>query len=170
MEMMNAQEFLGAYGWESQSTANVLAALTDASLAQDKAPGHNTTAGDIAWHIATAPVYMLNQVGFTIDAVPPAKPEHLTAALITNAQAAINAQVKEQVAAKTAEDLAKVYHVFGMMDWSAGQMLGIMMHHEIHHRGQLSILMRQAGLVVPSIYGPTHEVTVEKMKEQQASS
>jgi uncharacterized damage-inducible protein DinB len=166
--MTDAKSFLMAYGWESQTTANVLAALNDAGLKQEKAAGHNTTAGDIAWHIVTAPVYMLNQVGFNIDAVSPAKPERLTAEQITTAHAAINAQVKEQVAQKTPEDLAQVYHVFGMMDWPAGQMLGIMMHHEIHHRGQLSILMRQAGLVVPSIYGPTHEVTVEKMKEQMA--
>lgn len=164
----NAQSFLGAYGFESQTTSNVLGALTDAALSQDKAPGHNTTAGDIAWHIATAPIYILNQVGFNIDAAQPEKPANLTAAQIKSTYDAISAQVKEQAATKTPEDLAKVYHVFDMMDWPAGQMLGILMHHEIHHRGQLSILMRQAGLVVPSIYGPTHEVTVESMKKQMA--
>lgn len=164
----NAQSFLGAYGFESQTTSNVLGALTDAVLAQDKAPGHNMTVGDIAWHIATAPVYMLNQAGFNIDPAQATKPEKLTAAKIKSTYDAISAQVKEQAATKTSEDLTKVYHVFDMMDWPAGQMLGILMHHEIHHRGQLSVLLRQAGLVVPSIYGPTHEMTVEKMKQQMA--
>lgn len=166
--LIDAQSFLTVYGWESQTTANVLAALTDASLKQDKAKGHNMTTGDIAWHIATAPVYMLNQVGCAIDPALAAKPEQLTMDQIKDTHTKINAQVKEQIGAKTPEDLAKMYHVFGMMDWSAGQMLGIMMHHEIHHRGQLSVLMRQAGLVVPSIYGPTLEVTVEKMKAEMA--
>lgn len=164
----NAQSFLGAYGFESQTTSNVLGALTDSVLAQDKAPGHNMTVGDIAWHIATAPVYMLNQAGFNIDPAQATKPEQLTAAKIKSTYDAISAQVKEQAAMKTPEDLTKVYHVFDMMDWPAGQMLGILMHHEIHHRGQLSVLLRQAGLVVPSIYGPTHEMTVEKMKQQMA--
>lgn len=164
----DAQAFLGVYGWESQSTSRVLGALTDNALAQDKAPGHNMTAGDIAWHIATAPVYMLNQVGFNIDAVSPEMPAQLTAAHIKETYDAICAQVKEQVAAKTPEDLARTHRVFQMMDWSTGQMLGIMLTHEVHHRGQLSVLMRQAGLVVPSIYGPTFEITPEKFMEQMA--
>jgi len=29
--------------------------------------------------------------------------------------------------------------------------------HELHHRGQLTVLMRQAGLVVPGIFGPAQE-------------
>jgi uncharacterized damage-inducible protein DinB len=164
----NVQEFLGVYGWESKTTASVLSALTDAALAQEKAAGHDTTAGDIAWHIATAPVYMLNQVGFSIDPALLQKPEQLTTAAINATYAKINAMVMEQAASKTPEDVAKTYRVFDMMDWSAGQTLGIMMHHEIHHRGQLSVLMRQAGLVLPSIYGPTHEVTVEHIKQQMA--
>ena len=162
----NVQSFLGAYGFESQTTSNVLGALTDAALTQEKAPGHNVTAGDLAWHIATAPIYMLGQVGFDFDPALATKPEKLTAARIKSTYDAISAKVKAQAATKTPEDLAKVYHVFDMMDWPAGQMLGILMHHEIHHRGQLSVLLRQAGLTVPSIYGPTHEMTVQRMKEQ----
>lgn len=164
----NVQDFLGVYGWESNTTGTVLEALTDASLKQQKAPGHNMTAGELAWHVATAPVYMLNQVGFDIDPAIAQQPEQLTVAAITSAFKQINAQVLEQAATKTPEDLAKVYHVFGMMDWSAAQMLGITMHHEIHHRAQLSVLMRQAGVVVPSIYGPTYEVTVDMLKQEMA--
>lgn len=29
--------------------------------------------------------------------------------------------------------------------------------HEIHHRGQLTILMRQAGITVSGLYGPSKE-------------
>jgi uncharacterized damage-inducible protein DinB len=29
--------------------------------------------------------------------------------------------------------------------------------HLIHHRGQLTVLMRQAGLKVPGVYGPARE-------------
>jgi uncharacterized damage-inducible protein DinB len=31
------------------------------------------------------------------------------------------------------------------------------MSHEIHHRGQMTVLMRQAGLKVPGVYGPSRE-------------
>jgi uncharacterized damage-inducible protein DinB len=31
------------------------------------------------------------------------------------------------------------------------------MKHEIHHRAQMTVLMRQAGLKVPGLYGPAKE-------------
>ena len=29
--------------------------------------------------------------------------------------------------------------------------------HQTHHRSQMTVLMRQAGLVVPEVYGPAKE-------------
>jgi uncharacterized damage-inducible protein DinB len=29
--------------------------------------------------------------------------------------------------------------------------------HQAHHRGQMTVLMRQAGLTVPGVYGPARE-------------
>ena len=162
-----AEDFLATYSWESKSTAGLLAALTDASLSQPKAPGHDVTAGSLAWHIATAPVYMLNQVGFNLngEVEPPAA---LNVAAICARHEDVSSQVKQQVPGKSPEQLAQVYHVFGMFDWPASMMLTVLISHEIHHRGQLSVLMRQAGLVIPSLYGPTHEQTVELLKQKQA--
>lgn len=156
----DAQTFLAVYEHESGTTAKVLGALTDESLKQAKVPGHNTL-GDIAWHLAAAPFYMLNQVGFHIDEAYNKKPEPLTAEAIKQTHAKLAQLVKEQAAALSPEDLAKVHRVFGMMDWTTGVTLGVLLHHEVHHRGQLSVLMRQAGLVVPSIYGPTFEMNME---------
>ena len=36
-----------------------------------------------------------------------------------------------------------------------GEVLEIVLRHEIHHRGQLTVLMRLAGLRVPGVYGPS---------------
>jgi uncharacterized damage-inducible protein DinB len=41
--------------------------------------------------------------------------------------------------------------------WPRGLTLEVMLRHEIHHRGQLTVLMRQAGLKVPGVYGPALE-------------
>jgi uncharacterized damage-inducible protein DinB len=41
--------------------------------------------------------------------------------------------------------------------WPRGLTLQILIDHEVHHRGQMTVLMRQAGLVVPGIYGPARE-------------
>jgi uncharacterized damage-inducible protein DinB len=41
--------------------------------------------------------------------------------------------------------------------WRRGDILASLVHHQIHHRGQMTVLMRQAGLVVPGVYGPARE-------------
>ena len=41
--------------------------------------------------------------------------------------------------------------------WSYAVILTVIVRHEIHHRAQMTVLMRQAGLKVPGIYGPSKE-------------
>lgn len=41
--------------------------------------------------------------------------------------------------------------------WPRGQSARILIDHQIHHRGQLTVVMRQAGLQVPGVYGPSKE-------------
>ena len=41
--------------------------------------------------------------------------------------------------------------------WKRGHSLQVLLVHQTHHRGQMTVLMRQAGLPVPSIYGPVKE-------------
>ena len=41
--------------------------------------------------------------------------------------------------------------------WSRGKTLGVLITHQIHHRAQLTIVMRLAGLKVPGVYGPSKE-------------
>jgi len=42
-------------------------------------------------------------------------------------------------------------------DVPRSQALWMMLYDTIHHRGQLSVYLRMAGAVLPSIYGPTLE-------------
>src|SRR5204863_5802073 len=57
-------------------------------------------------------------------------------------------------------DLAKMWRVVDgdreVMAIPVGGMLrSIMLNHWYHHRGQLSVYLRQVGVPVPSIYGPS---------------
>ena len=52
--------------------------------------------------------------------------------------------------------LQDVVTMFGM-PWTISTTLYSYLKHEIHHRGQLTILMRQAGLPVIGAYGPAKE-------------
>lgn len=52
------------------------------------------------------------------------------------------------------EDLAKTV-TFAGKDYVADAFALMMIHDQIHHRGQLSVYVRMAGGKVPSIYGPS---------------
>jgi uncharacterized damage-inducible protein DinB len=41
--------------------------------------------------------------------------------------------------------------------WTRGFVLQALVAHQTHHRGQMTVLMRQAGLPVPGMYGPSKE-------------
>ena len=43
------------------------------------------------------------------------------------------------------------------------------LNHSIHHRGQLSMLLRPMGAKVPSIYGESYDARVEREQKQNAS-
>lgn len=41
--------------------------------------------------------------------------------------------------------------------WKRGDTLSSLVFHQVHHRAQITVLMRQAGLRVPGIYGPSRD-------------
>jgi uncharacterized damage-inducible protein DinB len=41
--------------------------------------------------------------------------------------------------------------------WTRAATLASIIKHQIHHRAQMTVLMRQAGLKVPGVYGPSRE-------------
>jgi uncharacterized damage-inducible protein DinB len=41
--------------------------------------------------------------------------------------------------------------------WTRGFTLFASLLHEVHHRGQMTVLMRQAGLAVPGTAGPSKQ-------------
>lgn len=41
--------------------------------------------------------------------------------------------------------------------WRRGDVLSLLTHHEVHHRSQMIVIMRMAGLKVPGLYGPVRE-------------
>ena len=41
--------------------------------------------------------------------------------------------------------------------WQNGLTLSLFIRHEVHHRGQLTVLMQLAGLPVAGMYGPSKQ-------------
>ena len=131
-------------------------ALTDGSLNQAVMPGERTI-GIIAWHIAQAVPQMINKTGLSIDKYDENQPEPKDAKTIIEHYDYFSKKLVDEISSKwTDADLEKEINMFGQM-WKNGMTLQILISHQIHHRAQLTVLMRQAGLKVPGIMGPSKE-------------
>lgn len=150
------KDFQLAWKQESANTAKLYRALTDQSLAQEVAPGHRTL-GRIAWHILTTYPEMMGQTGLEVGSVKADAPVPSTAQEIVDAYEKTAKELLDQVTSKwTDESLALEDEMYGMK-WPKGLTLSILINHEVHHRGQMTVLMRQAGLKVPGVYGPSYD-------------
>lgn len=150
------EDFLKSYAFESQGTQKMLDALTDASLGQRVADGHRTL-GNAAWHIVTTVPEMMGQTGLHVTGPDQKAPTPASAKDIADAYRTVNESLAEQIKSQwTDETLDVVDDLYGEK-WPRGITLACLINHEIHHRGQMTVLMRQAGLRVPGIYGPAKE-------------
>jgi uncharacterized damage-inducible protein DinB len=150
------EDFQSHWAYEVDITDKMLRNLTDASLEQRVTPdGRNL--GFLAWHIAVTPGEMLAQVGLNLDGPSHEAPAPSTAAEIATAyETAANSTVEQVAGNWTDETLLQSDEMYGET-WTRGQTLFYMTLHQTHHRGQLTVLMRQAGLAVPGAYGPARE-------------
>jgi uncharacterized damage-inducible protein DinB len=149
-------EFTSAWQAESASTLKVMRALTDPSLAQKVSP-EGRSLGRLAWHVVQTLGEMGGHAGLAVDAANEKTPQPAAASAIAEAYR-IGAEALEKAVRSTwsDSDLAVEIDMYGEK-WTRAMSLRALMSHEIHHRGQMTVLMRQAGLRVPGVYGPARE-------------
>ncbi len=140
---------------EFKFTQSVFDALTDESLSQAINDDHRTI-GRMAWHIITTYPEMIGQIGIKYDGISKDTPMPSTASEISKAYAKITSTLLSQIENWTDDMLHQEDDLYGEK-WKKGSTLLILIKHEVHHRGQITVLMRQAGIKVPDIYGPAKE-------------
>lgn len=149
------EDALEAYEELSGGTSRILDALTDESLDTAVARGHRTI-GRIAWHIVVTIPEMMNRTGLGLSSVDEEAPPPERAAEIADAYRTAAGELKEALGGWSDETLLETDDMYGEI-WPRGRSLSALMIHEAHHRGQLTVLMRQAGLAVPGALGPSKE-------------
>jgi uncharacterized damage-inducible protein DinB len=153
-------DFTQDWNYEREMTRKVMDRLTDASLSQS-VHAEGRTLGRLAWHIVLTLVEMPGQAGLTVEGPPMDAPIPATAAELAETYSAVAARFGETVAARwTGAMLGEEIPMYGE-EWTRAKVLGAVVKHEAHHRGQMTVLMRQAGLRVPGVYGPAKEEWAE---------
>ncbi|NOY06372.1 MAG: hypothetical protein GXO82_07050 [Chlorobi bacterium] len=149
-------DFISAYRSLAEGTAKVFAQLTDDNLDQSVAEGHRTLGG-LAWHIVTTVPEMMSRTGLgfsTVDwkSMPPS-----SAREIMEGYAGVSDELLSAVRDNWSdESLLRTDEMYGEQ-WPRGLTLSALINHEIHHRGQMTVLLRQAGSKVPGVFGPSKE-------------
>lgn len=150
------EDFVTEWWGERVSTIRLLERLTDESLAQAVVPGGRTL-GFLAWHITVTIREMMSHAGLDPDGPEPFEPVPVSAAEILHRYQRASASVLDQVSAGWSDDLLNDdVQAYGTT-FKRGFMLDMLIRHEAHHRGQMTVLMRQAGLPVVGAYGPSRE-------------
>ena len=148
-------DFRDTWEYESDATLKTFRGLTDSSLAQAVRPGGRTL-GRLAWHITLSLREMMDEAKLPITG-PRGEDEQPPLAGIIQAYVSGSRAVLDGVSQRwTDAMLLEKVPMYGE-EWTRGKVLGVLILHQTHHRAQMQVLMRQAGLVVPGIYGPAYE-------------
>jgi uncharacterized damage-inducible protein DinB len=149
-------DFLEDWNYESETTLKLFNNLTDSILIK-KFNDNVRSAGKLAWHITVTIPEMIQRTGLSFDAVDDKAPVPATVKEIydeykkesDNMISAIRKNWKDS-------SLLEEVEMYGEM-WKKGKTLSSLVKHQAHHRGELIVVMRLAGLKVVGPYGPSKE-------------
>ncbi|MFJ7753986.1 DinB family protein [Peribacillus muralis] len=149
-------DFIKEWNKEANLTQNVLDSLTDDALTQ-QVYAEGRTLGRIAWHVTTNIPDYLTHFGFKVDRVEDEESVPASARKIAATFKDISSHAAQIIEQQwTDESLEQMQAAFGRQESNAEILMGLI-KHIVHHRGQMTVLMRQTGIKPPGVYGPPKE-------------
>ena len=150
------EDFLSDWKYESESTLKLFSLISNEAL-HKKNHEHVRSMAFLTWHLTITISEMLNKAGLPVSgpdehSKPPATIEEIIAAYKHSSASLVEILPKQW----TDDVLNEEVNMYGDT-WKKGTVLSILIRHQAHHRGQLTVLMRQAGLKVSGVYGPSKE-------------
>ncbi len=150
------KDFQAVWEYEASETLKIFNDLTDESLNQ-KVTDTGRSLGFLAWHIVTTIEEFFGHAGIKIDgASPETETPKTVAEIVAGFEKAVKSLNEELPKHWKDEDLTDKIPMYGET-WTKGFCLTCFLMHAAHHRGQMTVLMRQAGLKVHGVYGPARE-------------
>jgi uncharacterized damage-inducible protein DinB len=162
--------FLPAVKNEHTITKNIIGAIPVGK--ENYRPDEiSKSAIDLAWHIAASEMRFLDALrAGEFDFSPRPRPDSIQTAADLNRWYAENFEARVgQVAQLSSEQLVKIVDFRGLFQLPAVMYLGFILHHSVHHRGQLSMYLRPMGAKVPSIYGESYDAAEARKAAQNSN-
>lgn len=145
-------DFLDRWKEETEATLKIFNSLTNESL-QVAIPGGRTL-GRLANHIVETVTELPSKLGLPIDE---AHCNYTTVHELKTYYKKYSDQLIGAIISHWDDDMLEEENNLYGDPWKKGFSLWVLLIHQTHHRGQMTVLMRMAGIKVPGIYGPSKE-------------
>lgn len=154
------EQFILAWEPEAKRTIKALQALPVHQYDFRPDPGGRSL-GELAWHLAEVDAYMTHGIDtgkFEMGSKPPGIERPRTVEALAPGYERVHADAVARVRKLKPEDLDREITFFDGRPMRVRDILwGALLHHSIHHRGQLQLMCRLAGGTAPGLYGPNRE-------------
>jgi uncharacterized damage-inducible protein DinB len=169
---MDIDDFIQSWEYESGVTTQLLRTLP-ADRLDFRPHAQGRSLGELAWHLAELEAIMSTiAVQRNFRATPPPGLERPDSAeALTHGYERIHHEAVERVRRLTPEQLEIEFPFVLGNTIRVWQVLRFpLLHHHLHHRGQLMMMIRMAGGVPSRVYGPNREDDAAVRREIEGGS
>lgn len=150
------EDFIEDWKAEESATLKIFGSIPDSAKAT-KAAEHVRSLERLAWHITQTLTEMPSKAGLVEEDVLEHEPIPASFKDIIADYKERSGILMDLVQKKwTDSGLTEKIEMYGEQ-WERRKILSVMVLHQVHHRGQMTALMRVFDLKVPGIYGPSKE-------------
>ena len=150
------EDFLQDWKASAGGTLKVIQAIPDEKKNFAIVEGHNTLQW-LAWHLVNTAGAFGQFAKLQIPSPGPDMEMPQSMQEIANYYEQVMEAYEREVPSLSDEQLLEEIPAFGGT-MPLGKLLRMVVDHQTHHRGQMTVLLRQAGLTVPPVMGPTVEM------------
>ena len=153
---LKISDFVNEWNEEAESTLKIFTQIPD-SVKSVKDNENVRSLERLAWHITQTVTELPKSCGIMKDDALENRDIPSGFSEIIDLYKEHSRKLSEAIEQKwNDEDLIKKMKVYGE-EWEGRKILSILVKHQIHHRAQMTILMRLLDVKVPGLYGPAKE-------------
>lgn len=166
------KRFRGVWDMEARLTTKLLETLPADQYDFRPDPGGRSL-GETAWHLAEIEGYIsfgITRGAVTFQEAPPNLKRPREVRLLAPGYRQVHLEAVARLADLTEADLDRELPFVDQRMPIRDILWGAMLMHQVHHRGQLSLLCRLAGGTPAGIYGPNREEMAAMRERVQAAA